>query len=354
MKKAVRNRSTYWILLPLVLLIITLVYSQSEVETEAPIVEKQRGAHDFGIDDDTNFQPLKDSNIEWVTMVPWGFQNDFDSAMVTHNNGDSLYTLEHNAKWQKRIEQVRAAGFKVFFKPHLWIDNPSDGKWRANVFPSTDENWEIWQKSYRSFIMRYAKVAEQSKAEMFCVGVEFSRLTMEKPEFWKALIKDIRKIYSGKLIYAANWYSEFENISFWNDLDYIGIQAYFPLVKNEYPTVEQISEGWQAHLPAMEAVHKKFNRQIVFTEMGYRSIADGAIEPWHWIEDPAKQGKVLSFETQANAYQAFFNSVWEQPWFSGVHIWQIRSDWKARNSYMDLDFSPQGKPAELIIAKGFE
>ncbi len=354
MKTNKHSRVLFSIVIPIGLLFFILVYSQKDTTDVAPVFEKQRGAHDFGIDDNTDFQPLIDTNIEWVTIVPWGFQDDYDSPNVTHNNGDSLYTLEYNAKWQKRIEQVHAAGFRVFFKPHLWIDKPTNGAWRADVFPTNEENWEQWQKTYRNFILRYAKVAEQGKADMFCVGTEFSRLTIEKPEFWKDLIKDIRNIYSGKLVYAANWYEEFENITFWEDLDYIGIQAYFPLVKNENPTVEQVSEGWNPYLPAMEAVSKKYNRQILFTEMGYRSTADGAIEPWHWIEDPAKQGKIFSAETQANAYQGFFDVVWDQEWFAGVHIWQLRSDWKERDRGTKLDFTPQGKPAEQIITKGFE
>jgi len=46
-----------------------------------------------------------------------------------------------------------------------------------------------------------------------------------------------------------------EKITFWDELDYIGIQAYFPLVDNKYPTAEEISKGWNDYFPAMEAIH---------------------------------------------------------------------------------------------------
>ncbi len=181
-------------------------------------------------------------------MVPWGFQDDFDSPIVSHHSGDSSQILKHNAFWQNQIEMVRKAGFKVFYKPHLWIDKPSNGTWRSDVFPANDDNWELWKSSYSNFIFRYAKVAELAQAEMFCIGTEFSRLAIEKPIFWRKLIKEIRAIYSGKIIYGANWYNEFEEISFWDQLDYIGIQAYFPLVNNEHPSVEQLSKGWKKHV----------------------------------------------------------------------------------------------------------
>ncbi len=364
-------RSPFSIILPFGLLFFVLILSQwhrvnevfdspfnsvKEKSTQNFIAvdDKQRGAHVFGIVDTTNFQPLVQNNLEWITMVSWGFQDDYDSPDVTHHNGDSLYMLQHNIHWKNKIEAVRAAGFKVFFKPHLWIDHPTNGKWRSDIFPTNEENWELWQKTYRNFILRYAKVAEQANAEMFCIGTEFSRLTVGKPDYWIDLIKEIRNIYSGKITYAANWYDEYEQITFWDKLDYIGVQAYFPLVKNEYPSVEQISKGWKKYFPALESIHKKYNRKILFTEMGYKSTADSAIEPWQWIEHGSNQNKAFSTETQANCYQAFFNTVWKKKWFAGVHIWQMRSDYVKTSGKNNLDFTPQGKPAEGIIAKGYE
>ncbi len=315
---------------------------------------KQKGAHVFGYLDSTDFQTLRQNNLEWITLVAWGFQKDFDSPIVTHHDGDSLHIQQHDSSWVRQIGLVRAAGFKVFFKPHLWIDSPTDGKWRADIVQASPENWELWASSYRNFIIRYAKVAEQAHAEMYCIGAEFSRLSSEKPEYWKTLIHDIRQIYSGKLTYAANWYDEYEKITFWSDLDYIGVQAYFPLAKNRNPSVEQIAAGWNNYLPALESISKKYNRQILFTEMGYKSTSESAIEPWHWIEKNTPSDSLLSLETQANCYQAFFNTVWQQEWFAGVHIWQLRTKLKRKHRENNMDFTPQGKPAELVIAKGFE
>ncbi len=316
--------------------------------------EKQRGAHVFRLVDSSDLQPLKDNNLEWITLVSWGYQEDFDSPIMTHHNGDSTYMHQHNYHWCNKIEKIREAGFKVFFKPHLWITSPSDGKWRSDIFPSSDENWELWKESYRNFIIRYATIAEQAGAEMFCIGIEFSKLTVEKPEFWRSLINEIRGIYSGKITYAANWYKEYEKITFWEDLDYIGVQAYFPLAKTEYPSVKQVSKGWKKYLRKMKSTYRKNNRKILFTEMGYKSTSNSAIRPWEWAEHSVSDNNIFSAETQANCYQAFFNTVWDQEWFAGVHIWQLRSDYKPRKERKDLNFTPQGKPAEGIIAKGFE
>lgn len=339
--------------------------SGQELETmliqEAAVpIEKQKGAHVFGIGDATDFEPLEQDNIEWITLVGWGVQDDHNSQLMTHGNGDSLRMRRRDSSLLCRIELVHEAGFKVFVKPHIWVRAPSDGKWRSDIYPTSDDNWALWQESYRTFILRYAKIAEAGDAEMFCVGTELSRLSVEKPAYWEGLIQEIRTVYSGKLTYAANWYNEYEKITFWDRLDVIGVQAYFPLVENECPSVEQISAGWMRHLTELEAVHKRYNRNILFTEMGYKSTSASAIKPWEWIENSAEEENVASVETQANCYKAFFNTVWDKEWFAGVHLWQYRADVGKgrgrgrRQGRKHLDFTPQGKLAEEVIANGFE
>ena len=270
---------------------------------------KHKGAHVFGHLDSINIQPIIQNNFEWITIVTWGVQDDVDSPDMVFFRGDSLAMAKRDSMWKSQIGIAHAHGFRVMLKPHLWLLKTSDGEWRSDVFPKNEENWKLWSKTYRTFILHYAEIAERNQVEMFCVGTELTRLTFEKSDYWRSLIQEVRKIYSGKLIYAANWFEEFEEIIFWEDLDFIGVQAYFPLVKNKFPTVEEISEGWQQYLPSLERVSKKFNRKIVFTEMGYKSSADSAIEPWKWIEDTTDED-VISMETQVNCYDAFFKTVW--------------------------------------------
>lgn len=364
MKNSIYKRLNISLFLPLGLLFFLFIFSQwqsiqdnfdDQPNSHSCVVEeKQKGAHVFGDVDSTDFDFLCRNNIEWFTLVAWSLQENCSSTHVGHHNGDSLMIQSSDSSWLNMLTTVRAAGFKVFVKPHVWINNPAEGKWRSDIFPTNEEHWDLWKASYRDFIIRYAHLAEKGKAEMFCVGMEFSRLAIEKPQYWSDLIREVRSIYSGKITYAANWYEEYEAITFWKDLDYIGIQAYFPLVRYEYPSVEQLSRGWNRYLPTLESIHKKYNRPILFTEMGYKSTSCSAITPWEWVDPPADKGKSFSAETQANCYEAFFNTVWKKDWMAGVHIWQLRSDFEERKWRInDLDFFPQGKLAEEVIAKGF-
>ena len=362
MNKTNQFRSPFLLLIPIGLLLFGSACSNSIANSEDVVSNKiiqnfepkQKGVHVFRSLDTASIQELVDNNFEWITYVPFGYQEDYDTESVRYRRGDPKRMARRDSMWRSHMKLAHDAGLKVFLKPHIWMRVTTGGKWRSDIFPKNDENWEEWKKSYREFILFYAEKAEQNEVDLFCIGAELTRLTLEKSEFWETLIQDVRKVYSGKLTYAANWYKEYENITFWNQLDYIGVQAYFPLVKNEYPTVAEISNGWNKFLPNIEAVQKKYNRPVLFTELGYKSTSNSAIKPWEWIDYSTDKNPPISLETQANSYQAFFDAVWEKEWFAGVHIWQWRADFDTSSGKENLDFTPQGKPAAQVIAKGFE
>ena len=314
---------------------------------------KMKGTHVFGRIDSTNISQFKENNIEWVALVPWAFQDDYQSAEVRHHRGDSLEIIKRNNRWIKQINTAQQAGYKVFLKPHLWLGDDTTGLWRSDILPTNEENWESWKASYRNFILDYAMIAEESEAELYCIGVEFSKLTEKYPAYWRSLIKDVRNIYSGKITYAANWYQEYEQLSFWDQLDYIGIQAYFPLTKNDNPSTREISNGWDKYISEIETVHKKFKKPVLFTELGYKSTIDSAKEPWTWVDHTQENEMKVSNETQSNCYIAFFDSVWKAKWMSGLFIWQMRVDHNENLRKIDIDFTPQAKPAEKIIREAY-
>ena len=74
-------------------------------------------------------------------------------------------------------------------------------------------------------------LAEAEKAEIFCVGLEFSH-AQKYEERWRKIIAAVRAVYRGKVTYGANW-NDYAEVKFWDALDYIGVLAYFPLTKND-------------------------------------------------------------------------------------------------------------------------
>lgn len=319
--------------------------------------QKQRGIHFFGrrdIDPD-QLQQLKKAHIEWLTFVPYGWQADYNSAAVGRRGEDYSSWSRRDSAFARQIQWVKEEGFLVMMKPHIWMGDNESGKWRSEIEPEGGEaGWQKWAASYQDFILHYAKMSEALGIEMFCIGTELHQPIKGHPEFWKQLIGEVRKVFSGQLTYAANWYKEVDDVSFWAELDYIGVQAYYPLCKQVDPPLSALLKGWRPHLAQLEKLHKKYNKPILFTEIGYKSTPDAAIEPWEWVDRIQPKYRVQSLENQANCYEAFFRTFWHQEWFAGAHFWQWQSGGRRWDrEWQNFDFTPQNKPAEQTLSKWF-
>ena len=110
------------------------------------------------------------------------------------------------------------------------------------------------------YIMHYARLAESAKVEAFCIGLELKHAVKERAAFWDGLIAQVRKVYSGKITYAANW-DNFHNIPFWIKLDFIGINAYFPLSQENQPTSSELYDAWEEQKIALRRLSEMYKRE---------------------------------------------------------------------------------------------
>ena len=293
---------------------------------------------------------LKEQNTEWMAQTPFGWQQKFNSPELHINThvskifwGESDQGLIHTTRLAKQ------AGIKTLLKPHIWLRDREADKWIGDIEMTSEADWQAWFKNYSAFILYYARIAEQNQMEALCIGTELMKPAITREKDWRRLIHQIRQVYHGQLTYAANWYLEYEKIKFWDALDFIGVQGYFPLTKKNNPTLSELRAGWKPYLTDLEKIANKYQKPVVFTEVGYKSTPDAAIEPWKWPERGRAPEQNESYQTQANCYEALFQTLWQKPWFGGTFIWkwypQVRD-----NGRDHRDFTPQHKPAEKILA----
>ena len=185
------------------------------------------------------------------------------------------------------------------------------------------KEWDLWFADYSKVMLQYAKVAKAGGADILCIGTGLVESVKQQPDKWKELISEIRKIYSGKLTDAANWYEEYQLVPFWDELDYIGVQAYFPIKVEGDVSVETLKEGLKPHIDTLSEMSRRYGKKVLFTEMGYRSILNNHIEPWAWPKEWDIFTKVHSEENQAMAYEALMSSVYGQKWFAGGFLWKF-------------------------------
>ncbi|NND31351.1 MAG: hypothetical protein HKN76_02085, partial [Saprospiraceae bacterium] len=303
---------------------------------------------------DRDFSILVENNVRQVVLVPYAYQESFDDPDLRFNRRGRRSNFDRDSLYLSVAQQAEACGLSVLIKPHIWM-RTDQGKWRSDIDYEDPADFKTWSTNYTNFILHYARLSEEMKSSHFCIGTELSEITRNHPDYWVGLIREVRKVYGGKIFYAANWYQEYEHISFWHQLDYVGIQAYFPICKKDHPTVEDLLAGWKPYVNKLKKFSSKVQRPILFSELGYKSTHDAAADPWEWITEANRVSKKLSAQTQANCYEAFFRSFWNQPWFAGTLIWQWQAhyDQDKLSTVNSVDFTPQHKPAQIVMAKWF-
>jgi len=310
--------------------------SASDASPPTAPAEKMRGVCWEGARriDASRLEPLADLGANWISQTPFGWVGSAEATAIRSGGshvlwGESDEGLAATAAW------ARERGIRTLLKPHLWVHRAG---WPGDIAMRTEQDWAAWFDSYEDFILRYARLAEDLGLEALAVGAELGGTTGRERE-WRRLIARVREVYHGRLTYCANWNDEPERIAFWDTLDFIGIQAYYPLAQGAAPSREAIRRAWAPIVSRLEALARRTGRPVVFTEVGYRS-QDGALErPWEWRADGS-----VNLDLQRDAFVAMYEALWDRPWFGGTFVWKWHPV-PAETMTDDRDFTPQGKPA---------
>lgn len=290
----------------------------------------------------TMFKGVKQTNANWVALIPFGFSRAGEPEV--HFDHDRQWWGEKSDGTCELIKCSKNYDLKVLLKPHVWVRGQG---WPGEYDLTTEEDWQIWEAGYREYILNYARLADSMQVDMFCVGTEFRIAGVKREAFWRQLIGEVKEVYHGPVTYASNW-DNYDKIKFWDDLDYIGIDAYFPVSEEPAPTVLDLVVGWKPLQKQLKSFSEQMERPILFTEYGYQSLTGTAGK--HWEID--KGSEAINMQAQADAYQALYQVFWDQPWFAGGFLWK----WHLRDDYggpANGAFTPQGKTAEKVIKSHF-
>ncbi|MBI4907244.1 MAG: hypothetical protein HY820_26705 [Acidobacteria bacterium] len=267
---------------------------------------------------------LPEFGVQSIAVVPYGGMDRRTLRMSPARPG----TWESDAGVEIITATARGLGMKVMLKPHIW--RPQGDQ------PLSEEDRAVWFQEYTAFIEHYARLAQRIHADTLCIGVEFGQLTEFEPQ-WRTIIATVRSLYKGPLVYAANHGREFESIRFWDALDYIGLDNYYPL-PDDYSAAEIVKK--------VEEVAKRYDRPVLLTEAGYSSAVGSHKTPW--ADHPPSS---LSLEEQVRCYEAIFAAFYEKPWFAGVYWWKIETD--GAGGPADNSMVPWGKPAMQTMKKWY-
>ncbi len=235
------------------------------------------------------------------------------------------------------MDFAHGQGLNVALKPH--IARP-DGLWGGDLTFKAEAQWRAWFENYRRMVAHYAAF----QPDLFVIGTELSRTT-QRAQDWRRVIHFVRRIYHGPITYAANHSGEEMRIKWWDALDLIGVDAYYPLTDHKRPTLDELKSAWAPIARRLARLSHRWHKPILFTEIGYQAVVGANMTPWQH-SDPQ-----LALDEQANCYRAVFESFSNQRWWRGALWWEWRvpeSDpWR-------MAFTPEHKPAADVLREHWQ
>ncbi len=123
-------------------------------------------------------------------------------------------------------------------KPQLdFSQEPDYSRFRGHIGTSFayEHPWQAWFDSYQQFIGRYAAFAQEAEVHLLVIGVELGGTTHREQD-WRRIIENVRRVFTGPITYASLSstgapppHGEENRIMWWDAVDYIGVDAYYPL-----------------------------------------------------------------------------------------------------------------------------
>lgn len=313
-------------------------------------------------------QTIKATNANYAAVVVTQYVQNGNATTIApettstpgYNASDPLTPTDDAVV--AAIQNLQAQGITVMLKP---LVNSIDGTWNGDfTWPSSDtttaeqQAWlTAWFSSYETFILHYAQIAAENNVSVLVIGTELRELSGSNcagascESYWlQYVINPIRAQYPNlTLAYGANATGpgdEFTTVTFWNDVDIIGVDGYFDLTDQADPSVSQLVSAWTNSpanggfnaVQALENLASAYSKPLIFTEIGYESTPGTNEEPWNYSlsdgYDPTEQ---------ADCYEAFFQVFSQQTaWMKGVFWWEWNVSPPAAD---DIGYSPQNKTA---------
>ncbi|MEM9258867.1 MAG: hypothetical protein AAGA62_04410, partial [Bacteroidota bacterium] len=282
---------------------------------------------------------LAELNVNALAVVPYTFMRNPDKAHPLFIPRDA--GSENDWATARSIREAHAKGWFTMLKPQIWLGG---GHWPGDVDFQTEADWDSWFEAYRYWIKHYAVLAEREQVGALCLGTELVKTTLKHPDKWRAIIAEVRTIYSGQLTYAANWGEEFEGFTFWEDLDAIGLNSYYPIHDGETVDQAALNAGAMKWMKMAADVSRKTGKPLWLTEVGFRSVD----QPWKNPHAEAGERKANPLH-QAACYQALAEAAKATPELKGMFIWKWPS--YLGGNRRSRGFTPSGKAAALTLGE---
>lgn len=162
---------------------------------------------------------------------------------------------------------------------------------------------------------------------------------------WTETIEGARRRFDGQLSFAAN-FDNYKEVAFWDQLDFIGINAYFPLrpegscTKGGQVEMDELKANWARVLNEIQEFtleNELGSKPVLFTELGYTRKRHCSVKPWKGdgfsIIGKGKTEQLVVWQEQPDDHQerviavnALYEAVRETQFpLQGILYWKLSS-----------------------------
>ncbi|POX50142.1 hypothetical protein C3489_23115 [Streptomyces sp. Ru71] len=271
------------------------------------------------------------SGANWIQLTPTWYQPAAGADVIRPS-----LTTPTDEGVARMIRLAHGYGLNVLLKPHLDLDDAGD---RGSIRPARPGHWFA---AYGEFIAHYARLGARYGVDALAVGTELAGTVHERAR-WLALVDRTRVVYGGSLLYAAH-HDEYEYVAFWDAVDLIGVDVYWPLPRGRHHDPQVLARGWCPLRDALGDFAARTGRCVLFAEAGCSSGVPATPGP---SAGPVTPDTVA----QAAGYEALLRTFTGLPWWAGVHWWAWAQLPAPTDRVRPLDNSAQGKRAEHVVAR---
>ena len=267
-----------------------------------------------------------------VVFIAFMEQERADSVEVRRSGAVTMGQLK------KAIGYARAHGLHVTLKPQMLVP----GSWAGAIKQRSHYDWQVWFNNYSREMIEFAIFAQQQGVDALVIGTELAQASDQVN--WPRLIGQVRRVFSGKVTYAAHNTEGVKRFAHWQLLDAVSLTLYPSLGRSGKP--EEMQQRVAASVEQLRLAVQGIDRPLWVMEIGIPSAKGAAEKPWAW--HGLKHAEV-DLELQSQVLDIWLR-VLDQQWVDGVFIWAWYSDSRAGGRF-DTDYTPQNKPAEVVIGR---
>ena len=299
------------------------------------------------------------SGADWVVLIVTVFQEHYNSTIQFRDFNKTPTDRE----LAEMIDYLHSLGLKVQLRPML---ETLDGGGRLTVWFPYDDEFGVripgetrticrdWFNSMTDRSVYYARIAEETGCEMYCLDSELDRIICYNNE-WKDVINAVREVYSGCLTSCHTTHTgiidfekELSDKNHWfYDLDMLSLSCYHPAATEPGTSLEDMKENFISQLERFRRLHDIYQKPLFFGECGCASIKGGAISPSS--VDWQKDTSVYDENEQANYLEAVIETFAKEPWWYGIYWWKW--DEHMPRPHLERGFSIKGKKACDVYRK---